>query len=167
MIKGLEDLEIRRWEATIQTTALLRSVRILRKVLESWDLLSLKLQWNTINAGVENSQRSKIMIIAKGGGSKGAGRAGNWRMNHDYYPNYSPGDLKRLAVIQTPVKNHQLTLTCKTLKEVYNNDNNNKTRHNWVGKVIHRELCKKFKFDHMNKWYMHNPESVLENEKYF
>ena len=39
-----------------------------------------------------------------------------------------------------------------------------KTRHNWVGKVIHRELCKKLKFDHTKKWYMHNPESVLENE---
>ena len=25
-------------------------------------------------------------------------------------------------------------------------------------------MCKKLKFDHMNKWYMHNPESVLENE---
>ena len=35
---------------------------------------------------------------------------------------------------------------------------------NWLGKVIHWKLCKKFKFDHMNKWYMHNPESVLENE---
>ena len=33
-----------------------------------------------------------------------------------------------------------------------------------VGKVIHWELCKKFKFDHTNKWYMHNPESVVENE---
>ena len=39
-----------------------------------------------------------------------------------------------------------------------------KTRHNWVGKVIHWEFCKKLKFDHMNKWYMHNPDSVLENE---
>ena len=26
------------------------------------------------------------------------------------------------------------------------------------------ELCKMFKFDHTNKWYIHNPESVLENE---
>ena len=26
------------------------------------------------------------------------------------------------------------------------------------------ELCKKFKFDHTNKWYIHNPESILENE---
>ena len=38
-----------------------------------------------------------------------------------------------------------------------------KTRHDWVGQVIHWELCKKFKFDHTNKWYMHNPASVLEN----
>ena len=39
-----------------------------------------------------------------------------------------------------------------------------KTRHNWVGKVIHWELCQKLKFDHMTKWYLHNPESVPENE---
>ena len=39
-----------------------------------------------------------------------------------------------------------------------------KTRHDWVGKVIHWEMCKKFKFDHTNKWYMHNPAAVLEND---
>ncbi len=39
-----------------------------------------------------------------------------------------------------------------------------KNRHDWVGKVIHWELCKKFKFDHTNKWYMHNPATVLEND---
>ena len=39
-----------------------------------------------------------------------------------------------------------------------------KTRHDWVGKVIHRELFKKLKFDYTNKWYMHDPESVQENE---
>ena len=39
-----------------------------------------------------------------------------------------------------------------------------KTRHEWVGKVIHLEMCKKFKFDHTNKWYMHNTASVLEND---
>ena len=38
-----------------------------------------------------------------------------------------------------------------------------KTRHDWVGKLIHCESWKKFKFDHTNKWYMHNPASVLEN----
>ena len=40
LIKGLEDLEIRGRVKTIQTTALLRLARILRKVLETWgDLL--------------------------------------------------------------------------------------------------------------------------------
>ena len=38
-----------------------------------------------------------------------------------------------------------------------------KIKHYWVGKVIHWELGKKFKFDHTNKWYMYNPESALEN----
>ena len=37
-------------------------------------------------------------------------------------------------------------------------------RDDWVGKVIYWELCKMFKFDHTNKWYLHNPMSVLENE---
>ena len=41
-----------------------------------------------------------------------------------------------------------------------------KTRGDLVGKVIHWELCKKFKLDHINKWYMHNPKCVLENEAY-
>ena len=27
-------------------------------------------------------------------------------------------------------------------------------------------LCKKFKFDHTNKLYMHNPEYVLENRNH-
>ena len=29
-----------------------------------------------------------------------------------------------------------------------------KSRHDWVGKVIHWELCKKLKLHHTNKWYM-------------
>ncbi len=51
---------------------------------------------------------------------KDAGRVGNWRTRCDH-PNdsiaedgqnteTSPGDLRRLAVTQTPVKKHQLTL---------------------------------------------------------
>ena len=35
-----------------------------------------------------------------------------------------------------------------------------KTRRNWMSKVIHLELRKKFKFDQL----MHNPASVRENE---
>ena len=33
-----------------------------------------------------------------------------------------------------------------------------------MGKMIHWEMCKKFKFDNANKWYMHNPAAVLEND---
>ena len=49
LLKGLEDLEVGGRVETIQTTALLRTARILRRVLETWgDLLSLRLQWKTI-----------------------------------------------------------------------------------------------------------------------
>ena len=50
LLKGLEDLEIGGRVETIQTTALLRTAWILKRVLETWgDLLSLKLQWKTIS----------------------------------------------------------------------------------------------------------------------
>ena len=39
-----------------------------------------------------------------------------------------------------------------------------KTRHDRVGKLIPWELYKKLKFDHTDKWYLHNPESVLKKE---
>ena len=44
LVKGLEDLEITGRVETIETTALLRSARILRRILKTWEvLLSLKL----------------------------------------------------------------------------------------------------------------------------
>ena len=50
LLKGLEDLEVGGRVETIQMTALLRTARILRRVLETWgDLLSLRLQWKTIS----------------------------------------------------------------------------------------------------------------------
>ena len=50
LLKGLEDLEVGGRAETIQTTALLRTARIVRRVLETWrDLLSHKLQWKTIS----------------------------------------------------------------------------------------------------------------------
>ena len=57
LLKGLEDLEVGGRVETIQTTALSRIARILRRVLETWgDLLTLKLQWKTsANADVKNS----------------------------------------------------------------------------------------------------------------
>ena len=53
--------------------------------------------------------------------------------------------------------NHIISECSKLPQKLY------KARHNWVGKVTHWEMCKKFKFDHANKWYMHNPEPVQEN----
>ena len=50
LFKGLDDLEVGGRVKTIQTTALLRRARILRRVLDTWgDLLSRKLQWQTIS----------------------------------------------------------------------------------------------------------------------
>ena len=45
---------------------------------------------------------------------------------------------------------HLISECRKLVPKVY------KTRHEWVGKVIHWEVCKKLKFDHTNKWYIHN-----------
>ena len=50
LLKGLKALEVGKQVETIQTTALLKTERILRRVLETWgDLLSLKLLWKPIN----------------------------------------------------------------------------------------------------------------------
>ena len=54
--------------------------------------------------------------------------------------------------------NHIISECSKLAQKEY------KARLDWVGKVIHWEMCKKFKFDHANKWYMHNPALVLEND---
>ena len=49
LLKGLADLDVGGRVETIQTTALLRTARILRRVLETWgDLLSLRPQWKSI-----------------------------------------------------------------------------------------------------------------------
>ena len=63
--------------------------------------------------------------------TKETGGFGSWRTSEDHPNNYiiengqntekSPGDLRRLAVSQTPMKNYQLTLMWKTLMS-----NNNK-----------------------------------------
>ena len=54
--------------------------------------------------------------------------------------------------------NHIISERSKLAQKEY------RTRQDWVGKVIHWEMCKKSKFDHTNKWYMHNPAPVLEND---
>ena len=56
-LKGREDVEVGGREVTIQTTALLKTARILRRVQETWgDLLSLNLLWKpSANGDVKKS----------------------------------------------------------------------------------------------------------------
>ena len=63
----------------------------------------------------------------------------------------------RLCSDRDETINHIISECCKLAQKEY------KTRHDRVGKEIHWEMCKKFKFDHANKWYMHNPAPVPEN----
>ena len=41
-----------------------------------------------------------------------------------------------------------------------------KARHDSVGRWSTGKFCRKFQFDHTNKWYMHNPAPVLENDSH-
>ena len=64
----------------------------------------------------------------------------------------------RLCGDRDEIVNHIISECSKLAQKKY------KTKHDWVGKVIHWEIYKKFKFDHTNKWYMHNPAPVTEND---
>ena len=64
LVKGLEEYEIKTQVETIQKTARLRSARILRIVLEAC-CLSNSSELPSADAGVKNSQRSKIIINIK------------------------------------------------------------------------------------------------------
>ena len=54
--------------------------------------------------------------------------------------------------------NHIISECSKLAQKEY------KARHDWVGKGIHWEMCRKFQFDRTNKWYMYNPAPVQEND---
>ena len=56
--------------------------------------------------------------------------------------------------------NHMISEYSKLAQREY------KTWHNSVGKVIHWEMSNTFYFDHTNRWYVHNPEAVLENDNH-
>ena len=68
LLKSLEDLEVGGRVETIQTTALLRTARILRRVLETWgDLLSLKKPSANTDVknskGVNNAIRNSVSLL--------------------------------------------------------------------------------------------------------
>ena len=56
--------------------------------------------------------------------------------------------------------NHIISECSKLAQKEY------KARNDEVGNSIYWEMCKNFKFDHTNKWYMHNPVPVLEKDSH-
>ena len=56
--------------------------------------------------------------------------------------------------------NHIISECSKLAQKEY------KAKHDWVGKEIHWEMCRKFQFDHTNKWYMHNTAPVPEKDSH-
>ena len=91
--------------------------RELKKICQTWRWRDTNYSWCTW----DNLQRF----------CKGAKCLGNTSLSRDHQDyiiikivqniKKSPGDLRKIAVSQTPVINHQLTLLEKTLKEVNNN----------------------------------------------
>ena len=55
---------------------------------------------------------------------------------------------------------HIVSGCCKLAQKEY------KRRHDNLGKVVHWKLARKCNFEAGDKWYEHEPESVLENEDY-
>ena len=137
---------------TIRTTALLRSVRILRKVLETGGhLLSLKLQWETNGQHwCEKLEKEKINYI----------KALIEKTQQNSKCRYCDDRVKTINHIRKYSKLAQKEFS------IHWSLSNSKCPpvETWLsGKVIHWELCKKFKFDHTSKWYMHNWTSILED----
>ena len=56
--------------------------------------------------------------------------------------------------------NHLLSECSKMAQKEY------KRRHDWIGRKIHWEVCRKYGLDTKDRWYEHEPQSVCENEEY-
>ena len=135
LIQGLDDIEIRGQAETFQTAALLRLTKILRRISETWG---------------DSSAIESLLIAAQ----NNAVRTNHIKARIDKTQQNSKF---RICGDRDETINRIISECSKLAQKEY------KTRHDWVGKVIHWEMCKKFKFDHTNKWYMQNPAPVLEN----
>ena len=95
------------------------------------------------------------------------------RRGHDYE---STKNNIRTNYIKAKIDHTQQNSKCRLCREKYKTINcivsewgkqvqkEFKIWHDWLGMVIHKELCKRLNVDHTTKWYMHKPESVQENE---
>ena len=64
----------------------------------------------------------------------------------------------RLCGDRDKMINHRISECSKLAQKEYKN------KYDWIGKVIHWEIWKKFKFDHTNIWHIHNLAFILEND---
>ena len=64
LVKGLEDIEVRGRAGTIKETALLRSAKILRRLLKTWETCcySDSSEWSSANPDVKSSQGVQIIM---------------------------------------------------------------------------------------------------------
>ena len=122
LLKGLEDLEIGGRVETIQMTALLTTARILRRVLETCYHSNFS-EKPSANTDVKNSKGVNNNNYNNNNNNADDDRTS---ANHPKYSfikivqntEKSPGDLRRLAVTQTPVKKLSASASGKTLKRV-------------------------------------------------
>ena len=151
---------------------MLRSARILRRVLETRrDLLPLRLQWKTIcKRYCENLAKSSHVKTWTWL------RKGNFKRETESLLMEAQNSAIRTNHIKARIDKTQQNSKCwlygdrdETINHIIREcrklaQKEYKATHEWVGKLIHLEMCKKFKFDHANKWHIHNPAPVLEND---
>ena len=72
----------------------------------------------------------------------------------------SQKDCVRLRKKADEIVDHDVSGCSKLAQKEY------KRRYDNLGKIVHWNLARKYKFEAGDKWYVHDPESVLENEDY-
>ena len=156
LVRELEDLEIGGRAKIIQIILLLWSANTVRIIQELWGILLWKTIGNISNEKTwtwfrkRNFKREteSLQIASQ-----------NIRTNYikARIDKTQQNSKCRLRGDRDETINHIISECSKLAQKEY------KSRHDWIGKVIHWEMCKKFIFDHTNKWYMHNLSPVLEN----
>ena len=113
--------------------------------------ISLDKSWTWLRKGNFKRERESLLMLAR----NNAIRTNHIKARKDKTQQYSKcwlcGDRNETI-------NHIISECSKLPQKEY------KTRHHWATKVINWEMCKKFKFDLKNKWYMHNSVPVLKND---
>ena len=106
--------------------------------------------WNCLRKGNFKRETESLLIAAQNNATK---------INHikARINNPQQNSKCRLCGDKDETINHIISECSKLAQKEY------KTRHDWMNKLIHREMCKKFKFDQTNKWHIHNSAPVLEN----